>query len=79
MGMAVVLQPGDNNDLVRLLQARPNRDYPLYSGLVVDGDYGPTTTAVVKEFQRRSANIGRTTGAHMQARRNSRRGVGHAQ
>ena len=25
--MAVVLKPGDNNDLVRLLQGRLNRDY----------------------------------------------------
>jgi hypothetical protein len=52
--MAVVLRPGDNNDLVRLLQARLNRDYPLYSNLVVDGIYGPRTTAVVREFQARS-------------------------
>ena len=29
--MAVVLRPGDSNDLVRLLQAHLNRDYPLYS------------------------------------------------
>jgi hypothetical protein len=43
--MAVVLRPGDSNDLVRLLQARLNRDYPLYSNLVVDGIYGPRTTA----------------------------------
>jgi peptidoglycan hydrolase-like protein with peptidoglycan-binding domain len=52
--MAVVLRPGDSNDLVRLLQARLNRDYPLYSNLVVDGIYGPRTTAVVREFQRRA-------------------------
>jgi peptidoglycan hydrolase-like protein with peptidoglycan-binding domain len=52
--MAVILRPGDNNDLVRVLQARLNRDYPLYSHLVVDGDYGPATTAVVREFQRRA-------------------------
>jgi peptidoglycan hydrolase-like protein with peptidoglycan-binding domain len=52
--MAVALRPGDNNDLVRLLQARLNRDYPLYSSLVVDGIYGPRTTAVVSEFQRRA-------------------------
>jgi len=48
------LRPGDSNDLVRLLQARLNRDYPLYSNLVVDGSYGPRTTAVVREFQRRA-------------------------
>ena len=52
--MAVALRPGDNDDLVRLLQARLNRDYPLYSNLVVDGIYGPRTTAVVGEFQRRA-------------------------
>lgn len=52
--MAVVLAPGDSNDLVRLLQARLNRDYPLYSHLVVDGVYGPATAAVVREFQARS-------------------------
>jgi peptidoglycan hydrolase-like protein with peptidoglycan-binding domain len=52
--MAVVLRPGDSNDLVRLLQARLNRDYSLYSNLVVDGIYGPRTTAVVREFQRRA-------------------------
>jgi peptidoglycan hydrolase-like protein with peptidoglycan-binding domain len=52
--MAVALRPGDNNDLVRLLQARLNRDYPLYSSLVVDGIYRPRTTAVVSEFQRRA-------------------------
>ena len=49
--MAVILRPGDSNDLVRLLQARLNGDYPLYSNLVVDGVYGPRTTAVVREFQ----------------------------
>jgi len=52
--MAVVLRPGDSNDLVRLLQARLNGDYPLYSNLVVDGIFGPRTTAVVREFQRRA-------------------------
>jgi hypothetical protein len=52
--MAVALRPGDSNDLVRLLQARLNRDHPLYSNLVVDGIHGPRTTAVVREFQRRA-------------------------
>ncbi len=55
--LAVVLRPGDSNDLVRLLQARLNRDYPLYSNLVVDGIYGPRTTAVVREFQRRAGLV----------------------
>ncbi|WP_006247172.1 peptidoglycan-binding domain-containing protein [Mycolicibacterium tusciae] len=45
--MAVILRPGEDNDLVRQLQARLNRDYPRYSQLVVDGIYGPATTAVV--------------------------------
>ena len=48
--MAVVLRHGDSNDLVRLLQARLNRDYPLYSNVVTR----PRTTAVVREFQRRA-------------------------
>lgn len=52
--MAVILRPGDKNDLVMVLQGRLNRDYPAYSDLVVDGDYGPATTAVVREFQRRA-------------------------
>jgi hypothetical protein len=52
--MAIVLRPGGSNDLIRLLQARLNRDYPLYSDLVVDGIYGAATTAVVREFQRRA-------------------------
>jgi hypothetical protein len=55
--MAVILRPGDNNDLVRLLQARLNLGYPLYSHLVVDGIYGPATTAVVREFQRRAGLV----------------------
>jgi peptidoglycan hydrolase-like protein with peptidoglycan-binding domain len=41
--VAVILRPGDSNDLARLLQAPLNRDYPLYSNLVVDGIYGPRT------------------------------------
>ncbi|MFD8100281.1 peptidoglycan-binding protein [Nocardia fluminea] len=53
--MTVILRPGDRGDLVGVLQATLNRDYPLYSRLVVDGEYGPATTAVVTEFQRRAA------------------------
>ncbi|MFD4351392.1 peptidoglycan-binding protein [Nocardia sp. NPDC058518] len=52
--MTVILRPGDRGDLVGVLQATLNRDYPLYSRLVVDGEYGPATTAVVAEFQRRA-------------------------
>jgi peptidoglycan hydrolase-like protein with peptidoglycan-binding domain len=51
------IETRDSNDLVRLLQARLNRDYPLYSNLVVDGSYGPRTTAVVREFQRRAGLV----------------------
>ncbi|MEU1428657.1 peptidoglycan-binding protein [Nocardia sp. NPDC005746] len=39
---------------VAMLQARLNRDFPDFSHLVVDGDYGPKTAAAVREFQRRS-------------------------
>lgn len=39
---------------VLALQQKLNRDYPLYSRLVEDGEFGPATEAVVKEFQRRS-------------------------
>src|SRR6476620_7153681 len=63
--MAVVLRPGDSNDLVRLLQARLNRDYPLYSNLVVDGIYAPRTTAVVREFQRRAGLVVDGVGAFL--------------
>ena len=52
-----VLRRGAAGDHVRALQARLNRDYPLYSRLVVDGDFGPATETVVREFQRR-AGIG---------------------
>jgi hypothetical protein len=39
---------------VRFLQALLNRMFPAYSDLAVDGDFGPATEKVVKEFQRRS-------------------------
>ncbi|WP_194825047.1 peptidoglycan-binding protein [Nocardia sp. XZ_19_231] len=52
--MTAVLRPGDRGDLVGVLQATLNRDYPLYSRLVVDGEYGPATTTAVAEFQRRA-------------------------
>lgn len=42
-------------DRVRALQIRLNRDYPAYSRLAVDGDFGPLTEGVVREFQRRAA------------------------
>jgi hypothetical protein len=48
---------GDNNDKVKVVQARLNRDYPLYAHLEVDGQFGPATLAAVKEFQRRSGLV----------------------
>ena len=40
---------------VLALQQVLNRDYPAYSELDEDGEFGPLTEAVVMEFQRRSA------------------------
>ncbi|AXB41312.1 MULTISPECIES: peptidoglycan-binding domain-containing protein [Amycolatopsis] len=48
------LRQGSTGQAVKDLQAFLNRAYPAYSKLVVDGAFGPKTTAVVKEFQRRS-------------------------
>jgi hypothetical protein len=45
---------GSVGEEVRRVQARLNRDYPAYSKLVVDGDFGPATDRVVREFQRRA-------------------------
>ncbi|QFG15033.1 lysin A [Mycobacterium phage QueenHazel] len=42
---------------VKALQARLNRDYPAYSDLDEDGEFGPLTEAVVKQFQLRSALV----------------------
>lgn len=49
-----VIRLGATGSAVRDLQARLNRDYPAYSRLVVDGDFGPATDRVVREFQRRA-------------------------
>lgn len=48
------LKEGSTGQAVTDLQAFLNRTYPAYSKLAVDGAFGPKTTAVVKEFQRRS-------------------------
>lgn len=48
------LKEGSTGQAVTDLQAFLNRAYPAYSKLAVDGAFGPKTTAVVKEFQRRS-------------------------
>lgn len=45
---------GISGAAVKALQARLNRDHPDFSQLVVDGDFGPATEAVLREFQRRA-------------------------
>lgn len=47
-------QRGDNNGRVKHLQEYFNGNFGSYSKLAVDGDFGPATEAVVREFQRRS-------------------------
>lgn len=51
---STLLLRGSTGEAVRALQARLNRDYPRYSHLAVDGDFGPATEAVVREFQKRA-------------------------
>ncbi|MCC8930831.1 peptidoglycan-binding protein [Rhodococcus sp. I2R] len=53
-GGTTLLLRGSKGEAVRRLQARLNRDYPLYARLVVDGDFGPATEGVVREFQKRA-------------------------
>lgn len=48
------LRKGDKGDDVKMLQRTLNVNYPLYSKLVVDGDFGNATDKVVREFQRRA-------------------------
>lgn len=48
------LRLGYSGQSVAALQAGLNRAFPSYAHLVVDGDYGPATAAVVQEFQRRT-------------------------
>lgn len=49
-----VLRQGSTGWEVKVLQTALNTQYPLYSHLVVDGDFGPKTRAVVVEFQTRA-------------------------
>lgn len=51
------LRRGNTGADVNYLQSLFNRAYPAYSKLAVDGDFGPATESVVREFQRR-ANLG---------------------
>jgi len=48
------LHEGSTGAEVRGLQEGLNRVFPSYSHLVVDGDFGPKTKAVVEEFQTRA-------------------------
>lgn len=49
-----VLKQGSTGPAVSALQAFLNKNYPLYSKLTVDGNFGPATKAVVEQFQKRS-------------------------
>lgn len=49
----VFLQNGSTGKKVRVLQKRLNDNYPLFSNLDVDGEFGRQTERVVMEFQRR--------------------------
>lgn len=48
------LRRGSSGAVVLDLQQTLNRVYPAYSSLAEDGQFGPATEQVVKEFQRRS-------------------------
>ncbi|USH44773.1 endolysin [Microbacterium phage Juanyo] len=52
-----VIRKGSKGQAVKDLQARLNRDYPLYSKLAVDGIFGNGTEKVVREFQRRAGLV----------------------
>lgn len=50
-----IVRLGSRGDLVRKVQDKLKRHYPLYAGkLKVDGVAGPKTIAAIREFQRRS-------------------------
>jgi peptidoglycan hydrolase-like protein with peptidoglycan-binding domain len=50
----ITMKIGDRGEQVRQLQMLLNRDYPAYSKLTEDGDFGPKTEAVIREFQHRA-------------------------
>lgn len=56
-GRYPVLRKGSKGVNVSVLQNHMNRVYPAYSRLRVDGDFGPATEAVVREFQRRAGLV----------------------
>lgn len=49
-----VLKLGSHGPVVKHMQQRLNAVFPAYSKLRTDGDFGPKTVAVVREFQRRT-------------------------
>ncbi|WP_441963372.1 peptidoglycan-binding domain-containing protein [Mycolicibacterium houstonense] len=53
----VTLKNGSQGQQVATLQALLNLDYPAYSHLQVDGDFGAQTEAVIREFQKRAGLI----------------------
>ncbi|MEV0674698.1 peptidoglycan-binding domain-containing protein [Mycobacterium sp. NPDC050441] len=50
----VTLKNGSEGQQVATLQALLNLDYPAYSHLQVDGEFGAQTEAVIREFQKRA-------------------------
>lgn len=53
-----VIRRGSKGQAVAELQARLAANYPLYArNLKADGDFGPATDAVVREFQRRAGLV----------------------
>ncbi|TCO56917.1 peptidoglycan-binding protein [Actinocrispum wychmicini] len=63
------LRKGSTGPAVRELQTRLNTSYPAYSHLVADGDFGPATEQVVREFQRRAGlTVDGIVGPHTWAR-----------
>jgi hypothetical protein len=53
----VFLQLGSKGRKVLVLQKRLNRDFPVFSHLVEDGDFGEQTERVVIDFQRASGLV----------------------
>lgn len=60
------IRPGEKSQRVKSLQMHMNRNFPLYSKLRLDGDYGPASQKVIRTAQRRlglkqDAIVGRAT------------------